>query len=386
MKLNISYPVTGLQKVIEVEDEKKLRAFYDKRISHEVEGEVLGDEFKGYVFRISGGNDKQGFAMKQGVLSAQRVRVLVSAGHSCYRPRRRGERKRKSVRGCIVSSELSILNLVVVKKGEQEVAGLTDSIKPRRHGPKRASRIRKLFNLDKKDDVRRVVIRRQIVKDGKKPYTKAPKIQRLITPRRLQHKRELRADKRKRFEKSREEAKVYNDLISKRLKEERDAKKERVAKRRSQSRRESNKDEATKKAAETTKTATTTTTTAAPAKDAKKKDAKKAAPATETKKATEAPKKDAKKDAKKAAPATESKKATATTTTTAAPAKDAKKDAKKAAPATETKKATEAPKKAAEQPKKAAPATETKKAEAPKKTEQPKQQQQQQQKKGGKKQ
>jgi hypothetical protein len=47
------------------------------------------------------------------------VRLLLSKGHSCYRPRRDGERKRKSVRGCIVDSNLSVLALVIVKKGEQ---------------------------------------------------------------------------------------------------------------------------------------------------------------------------------------------------------------------------------------------------------------------------
>jgi len=71
------------------------------------------------VLKISGGNDKQGFPMKQGVLSNVRVRLLLSKGHSCYRPRRDGERKRKSVRGCIVDSNLSVLSLVVVKKGEK---------------------------------------------------------------------------------------------------------------------------------------------------------------------------------------------------------------------------------------------------------------------------
>lgn len=35
----------------------------------EVEADALGDEWKGYVVRISGGNDKQGFPMKQGVLT-----------------------------------------------------------------------------------------------------------------------------------------------------------------------------------------------------------------------------------------------------------------------------------------------------------------------------
>ena len=72
---------------------------------------------QGYVVRISGGNDKQGFPMKQGVLTHGRVRLLLSKGHSCYRPRRTGERKRKSVRGCIVDANLSVLNLVIIKKG-----------------------------------------------------------------------------------------------------------------------------------------------------------------------------------------------------------------------------------------------------------------------------
>lgn len=111
------------------------------------------------------------------MLTSQRVRILFRDGMSCFRIRKRGERKRKSVRGCIVSSELSVLNLVVVKKGDNEIEGLTDTQKPRRLGPKRASKIRKLFNLEKGDDVRKYVIRRQITKDGKKPVFKAPKIQ-----------------------------------------------------------------------------------------------------------------------------------------------------------------------------------------------------------------
>merc|ERR1711945_20299 len=153
-----------------------------------------GDEWKGYRVRITGGNDKQGFPMKQGVLTAGRVRLLLGKGHSCYRPRRSGERKRKSVRGCIVDSNLSVPNLAIIKKGESEIPGLTDSTVPRRLGPKRASKIRRLFNLSKEDDVRQYVVRRPIeVKEGKpqpkKPKTKAPKIQRLVTPQRLQRKR-----------------------------------------------------------------------------------------------------------------------------------------------------------------------------------------------------
>ncbi len=84
--------------------------------------------FQGYVVRIAGGNDKQGFPMKQGVLTATRVRLLLSKGHSCYRARRSGERKRKSVRGCIVDSNLSVLNLIIMRKG-QSLAKATIEIK-----------------------------------------------------------------------------------------------------------------------------------------------------------------------------------------------------------------------------------------------------------------
>merc|ERR1719236_401865 len=87
--------------------------------------------------RITGGNDKQGFPMKQGILTNGRVRLLLSKGHSCYRPRRDGERKRKSVRGCIVDGNLAVLNLAILKKGESEIPGLTDNTIPRRLGPKR---------------------------------------------------------------------------------------------------------------------------------------------------------------------------------------------------------------------------------------------------------
>lgn len=87
-----------------------------------------------------------------------RVRLLLSDGHSCYRPRRTGERKRKSVRGCIVGTDLSVIALSIMKKGEGEIPGLSDTVNPKRLGPKRATKIRRFFGLDKKDDVRYVTL------------------------------------------------------------------------------------------------------------------------------------------------------------------------------------------------------------------------------------
>merc|ERR1711957_317323 len=178
---NIAYPETGLQKCLEIDDDRILRNFYDKRIAQEVDGDILGAEFEGYRFRISGGNDKQGFPMLQGILTDERVR------------------------GCIVNQDLSVLNLVVIKRGATDVPGLSDTTKDIRLGPKRANKIRKLWGFDKTDDVRKGVVRRKITTKGGKEYSKAPKIQRLVTPVRLQRKRHMLALKKTRAVKNKTE-------------------------------------------------------------------------------------------------------------------------------------------------------------------------------------
>ncbi|RTG82845.1 small subunit ribosomal protein S6e, partial [Schistosoma bovis] len=194
-QLNIAFPSNGTQKCIEVDEELKLRPFYDKRMSHELPVDFLGDEWK---------------------------------GSSCYRPRRKGERRRKSVRGCIVDSNLSVLNLVVVRKGENDIPGLTDVSIPRRLGPKRASKIRKLFNLSKKDNVCQFVVRKPVpAKEGKKERSKAPKIQRLTTPLRLQRRRRRHALKRQRIETRRKTQEEYAKLLAQRRKQARDERAER---------------------------------------------------------------------------------------------------------------------------------------------------------------
>lgn len=106
----------------------------------------------------------------------------------------------------ITGLDLAVLALSIIKPGQGEIPGLTDTVVPKRLGPKRATKIRRFFSLDKKDDVRKFVIRRTISKEGKPDSTKAPKIQRLVTPQRLQRKRHRIALKRRRAESAREAA------------------------------------------------------------------------------------------------------------------------------------------------------------------------------------
>ena len=207
--------------------------------------------------------------MKQGVLKQKRVKLLLSPDSSCYRARKKGERKRRSVRGCIVGPDLSIVNLTIVKMGDKEIEGLTDdaSIRPLRLGPKRASRIRKFLvrnivgmkttrltgwndflilvalvhffiltyvqELERGDDVRKAVnmIRRKTTYTNKKgkeiKIDKAPKIQRLVTPLTLQRKRRRAQRKSDARAKALSEAAAFQQLSTQRLKERRASEKAR---------------------------------------------------------------------------------------------------------------------------------------------------------------
>merc|ERR1712053_49120 len=219
-KFNVADPQTGSQRTFEVDDDKRLRFVLDKRIAQEVNGAILGDQFQDYTFKITGGIDKQGFPMRQGILVPDRVRLLLRESKG-YILQKDGDRKRRSVRGCIVSREIAVVNMTIFRRGKEPIPDVTDKVLPRRLGPKRANNIRKLFNLEKSDDVRQYVVRREV--PSKKEGGKPPKIQRLITPERLQRKRRKAAQIRKQREHSKQQAAAYAALLAQRKSEKRAA-------------------------------------------------------------------------------------------------------------------------------------------------------------------
>jgi len=157
---------------------------------------------------------------------------------------RRGIRTRKLVRGCIVSHDIKILNLKVIKRGANPIPGLTDTQQPRRLGPKRATRILKQFGLiepynKKKNDkeqrknlrfmITKFAPKRKVTTKNGKEYTKSAKIQRLITPQRLRRKRVIKAIKKERIEAAKKGLDEYKKLlkaaVEERKKRKKDAKK-----------------------------------------------------------------------------------------------------------------------------------------------------------------
>lgn len=68
------------------------------------------------------------------------------------------------VYGCSVDVNLSVLNLVIVQKGEKGIPGLKDITVPRQLGTKKAGRIRKLFCLSRENDIHQNAVRKPLNK------------------------------------------------------------------------------------------------------------------------------------------------------------------------------------------------------------------------------
>ena len=114
------------------------------------------------------------------------------------------------------------------------VCSVADTVVPRRLGPKRATRIRKLFALEKGDNLEAYRVKREIEREGKKPTIKAPKIQRLVTPARLQRKRARIAANVERVKVKKEQMAEYVKTKALRAKQAKERRAEQASKRRSQ--------------------------------------------------------------------------------------------------------------------------------------------------------
>ncbi|RLG59358.1 MAG: 30S ribosomal protein S6e [Candidatus Hydrothermarchaeota archaeon] len=119
-KVVVSDPETGRAYNIEL-NEEKAKIFIGKRIGDTVDASPIG--LKGYELLITGGSDKDGFPMRKDIHGRVRKRVLLSSPPG-YRPKRKGVRRRKTVRGNEITPEIVQINTKIVKKGKKSIEEL----------------------------------------------------------------------------------------------------------------------------------------------------------------------------------------------------------------------------------------------------------------------
>lgn len=95
-------------------------------------GRKIGDEFDGifvglpgYKLRITGGSDRCGVPLKPGLPGKGKKRILLSKSVG-FTPRRKGQRKKKTVRGNTISSEISQINMNIITFGSKDLSTLAE--------------------------------------------------------------------------------------------------------------------------------------------------------------------------------------------------------------------------------------------------------------------
>jgi small subunit ribosomal protein S6e len=118
----IGNPQTG--KTIQLElSEQRSRLLHGKIIGEIVDGDSLG--FGGYQFKITGGSDGTGNPIRPDVHGAVRKRPLLTGGIG-YKPKTRGERRRRRVRGNEITDEIVQVNAKIITPGPKPILELIE--------------------------------------------------------------------------------------------------------------------------------------------------------------------------------------------------------------------------------------------------------------------
>ena len=125
-KINISEK-SGKTYHLELESEELV----GKEIHDKISGEIISPELNGYEFEITGASDKAGFTAMKDVSGIGLKKVLLGYGKGMHKKpkgnkkinkRPRGLRLRKTVRGRVISQNISQINLKILKEGPKKLS------------------------------------------------------------------------------------------------------------------------------------------------------------------------------------------------------------------------------------------------------------------------
>ena len=117
-KLIVSDPEEGTSKAVELE-ETRAAPLIGRRVGEVLDGSIV--DMPGKKVQITGGSDKDGFPMRPSVHGGVRRRVILSGGVG-FNPQNEGARRRKTVRGNVITDEIVQINLKIVEKAKPKEA------------------------------------------------------------------------------------------------------------------------------------------------------------------------------------------------------------------------------------------------------------------------
>lgn len=114
-KVIVSDPETGTSKVVELQ-EARASPLIGKRIGEVMDGAAV--DLPAHKIQIMGGSDKDGFPMRPSVHGGVRRSIVLSGGVG-FNPTNEGMRRRKTIRGNVITDEIVQINAKIVEKPKQ---------------------------------------------------------------------------------------------------------------------------------------------------------------------------------------------------------------------------------------------------------------------------
>ncbi|MHA1917764.1 MAG: 30S ribosomal protein S6e [Candidatus Ranarchaeia archaeon] len=170
-KLVVSDPKTGKSERIELKD-AKARPLIGMKIGEVFEGELVG--ISGTSLKLSGGSDKDGFPMRKDIHGGVRKRVLVGKGLG-FKPKQKGQKKRKIFRGDTISQDIVQINLLKVAL----------VVKPKKPAAKKVPKETESETPKKKKEAKKLAAKKPVKKETKskaKPKPKAKAESKTVKP------------------------------------------------------------------------------------------------------------------------------------------------------------------------------------------------------------
>ncbi len=111
-KIVLSDPETGKSQLLEVEGPKAV-PLVGRKLGETIDGSAIG--FGGHKIKITGGSDKDGFPMRPDIHGGVKTRVILTKGVG-FHPKEKGERKRRTLRGNVITEEITQINMKVIER------------------------------------------------------------------------------------------------------------------------------------------------------------------------------------------------------------------------------------------------------------------------------